>query len=46
VAPKETTVTHSAPIITAIIWDNLGCNDAEVQMTICLWVHKLAHWIL
>ena len=26
----------------AILWDNAGLNDPEVQMTACLWVAKAA----
>jgi hypothetical protein len=29
----------------AIIFDNIGCNDPEVQMTLCLWIAKAAHFL-
>jgi hypothetical protein len=32
------------PLITAIAWDNLGGNDPEVAMTVCLWAAKIVHW--
>jgi hypothetical protein len=35
----------SLPLISAIAFDNIGCNDPEVQMTICLWVSKALHFI-
>lgn len=34
---------------TAIVLDNLGANDPEVQMTIALWINKavkLTLWLL
>jgi hypothetical protein len=33
------------PLITAIAWDNLGGNDPEVAMTVCLWAAKIVHWV-
>jgi hypothetical protein len=30
----------------AIILDNIGGNDAEVQMTACMWMAKAIAWIL
>ena len=32
------------PLTAAIIWDNIGANDPEVQMTICLWIAKALHF--
>jgi hypothetical protein len=33
------------PLTAAIIWDAVGCNDPEVQMTFCMWVYRVATWI-
>jgi hypothetical protein len=30
----------------AIAWDNLGGNDPEVAMTVCLWTAKITAWIV
>ena len=32
-------------LLSAIAWDDLGGNDPEVAMTVCLWISKALHWI-
>lgn len=33
----------SMPLTAAVLWDNIGGNDPEVQMTLCLWLTKMTH---
>ncbi len=33
-------------LTAAIIWDTLGGNDPESQMTIAIWVGKITHCVL
>jgi hypothetical protein len=31
------------PLTAVIVLDNVGCNDPEIQMTMCMWVYKILH---
>lgn len=35
---------NSMTLAAIVILDNIGINDPEVQMTVCMWIGRVMHW--